>query len=149
MRKLYNYGVRGLVIDWIKEFLQQRTMSVRVGDSLSEPITPARGVPQGSVLGPRLFLAFINVLPQDLGHNVLLVADDAKIWRTVTHTDDHIALQQTIDAAYRWSIANDIEFNVSKCKVISMRHKTRFFYVLGNQILPHATEERDLGVMVQ
>ena len=149
LQKLYNYGVRGLVIDWIKEFLQQRTMSVRVGDSLSEPITPARGVPQGSVLGPRLFLAFINDLPQVLGHNVLLFADDAKIWRTVTHTDDHIALQQTIDAAYRWSIANDIEFNVSKCKVISMRHKTRFSYVLGNQILPHATEERDLGVMVQ
>ena len=132
LRKLYNYGIQGLLLDWIELFLRQRTVSVRVSDSVSSPIEVIRGVPQGSVLGPRLFLAFINDLPDILGPKTLLFADDAKIWQTVTEPKGQIALQNTLDAAQKWSINNDIEFNVPKCKVLSLRHNFRFQYFLGN-----------------
>ena len=149
LEKLYNYGVRGLALDWIAEFLGQRTMSVRVSDSLSAPIEVSRGVPQGSVLGPRLFLVFINDLPDVLGQETLLFADDAKIWKTLTEPGGSRMLQETLNAAHKWSIENDIDFNVSKCKVMSLRHNSRFSYFLGNELLPHASTEKDLGVIVQ
>ena len=123
-------------------------MSVRVSDSLSDPIEASRGVPQGSVLGPRLFLVFINDLPDVLGPKTLLFADDAKIWRTVKKPEDSLSLQRSLDAAYNWSITNDIRFNVPKCKVLSLRHKGFIRYTLGHDPLPYASTEKDLGVAV-
>ncbi|CAH8490734.1 unnamed protein product [Dicrocoelium dendriticum] len=147
--KLQKYGIGDPVLYWIGDFLLQRHLNMRVRSNLSESIEVQCGVPQGSVLGPRLFLVFINDLASVLSSNCLLFADDLKVWRTIAAVDDHTFLQEDLDEAYTWSIENMMHFNVTKCKVLSIRHNSMHNYRLGPQILQRASHECELGVIVQ
>ena len=77
--KMHNYGVRGQTLKRIKSFLDNRLQSVVLNSTSSEAIPVSSGVPQGSVLGPLLFLAYINDLPQNIESKVRLFADDTAI----------------------------------------------------------------------
>ncbi|CAH8529971.1 unnamed protein product [Dicrocoelium dendriticum] len=149
LHKLRGYGIGDPVLGWIANFLTQRQLNVRVRSSMSDPIDVQCGVPQGSVLGPRLFLTFINDLASVLQSNFLLFADDVKIWHDIRTEDDHTTLQSDLDRAYTWSSENMLHFNVAKCKVVSLRHQLIHEYLLGDQPLQHASQECDLGVIVQ
>ena len=70
LRKLYAYGIRGLPLEWFKSYLNGRTQRVRIGDSYSEPKNISCGVPQGSIIGPILFLLYINDLPLIVGRYI-------------------------------------------------------------------------------
>ena len=74
--KLQHHGIRGQLLDWITSFLQDRTQQVVCDGCISEPAKVMSGVPQGSVLGPLLFLIFINDLPLDVNSTCRLFADD-------------------------------------------------------------------------
>ena len=74
--KLHDYGIRGPALKWVKEFFDNRHQSVIVNGSSSEPIPVSSGVPQGSVLGPLLFLIYINDLSMKVKSKVRLFADD-------------------------------------------------------------------------
>ncbi|CAH8638630.1 unnamed protein product [Dicrocoelium dendriticum] len=79
LSKPQHYGIGDLLLSWIANFLFQRQLVVRVRSSLSDPIQVECGVPQGSFLGPRLFMVFINDLAQRIASNFLMFADDIKI----------------------------------------------------------------------
>jgi len=79
MLKLKSYGIVWVVLNWIKAYLHNRKQRVILGDCVSKWLTVESGVPQGSVLGPLLFLIFINDLPDTLNNNNKLYADDSKI----------------------------------------------------------------------
>ncbi|CAH8480123.1 unnamed protein product [Dicrocoelium dendriticum] len=149
LSKLQHYGIGDPLLSWIANFLFQRQLVVRVRSSLSDPIQVECGVPQGSVLGPRLFLVFINDLAQGIASNFLMFADDIKIWRRIQANADQHVLQSDLDTVYQWSIQNLLHFNVSKCKVLSIRHQGSYSYRLGTDVLQQSTLERDLGVLVQ
>ena len=80
------------------------------------------GVPQGSILGPLLFVLFINDLPQGLsqGTNLALYADDTKIWRNIQSASDNQILQNDINYLNDWALRNKMKFHPSKCKVLSI-----------------------------
>ena len=105
------------------------------------------GVPQGSILGPLLFLLFINDMPDSAKNSILAMsADDAKCFRRIVNIDDCIALQKDLDELYRWSNYWKLNFNSSKCKVISFIRKhnpLKFDYTINGEPL-----ENDLGVTV-
>ena len=82
--KLHDYGIRGPALKWVKGFLDNRHQSVIVNGSSSEPILVSSGVPQGSVLGPLLFLIYINDLPMNVNFKVRLFADDAALYLTIS-----------------------------------------------------------------
>ena len=83
------------------------------------------GVPQGSILGPILFVLFINDLPNGLspGTNLALYADDTKIWRTIISESDHDTLQRDITYLNDWARQNMMNFHPQKCKVVSVAHR--------------------------
>ena len=112
--KLHNYGVKGKTLIWIKYFLDNRTQTVVVDGKQSHTAPVTSGVPQGSVLGPILFLAYINDLPDNITSQVRLFADDTVVYAAILRMDDSLALQRDLDTLQTW----ENKFNPSKCQVL-------------------------------
>ena len=110
------------------------------------------GVPQGSVLGPLLFIIFINDIDNavDVAHCILLkFADDAKGLRVVNSTADVAKLQSDIDSLFRWSVDWQMLFNLDKCHVLHFGSQNiRHSYFIGGHELTKVSQEKDIGVLV-
>ena len=105
------------------------------------------GVPQGSVLGPILFLIYINDLEGDISSKVLKFADDTKVFRKVTNDTDKQSLQDDLDKLVKCSDKWQILFNFEKCKCIHKGHGNMDEeYKMGDAVLGRTTQEKDLGV---
>ena len=98
LHKLDYYGVRGDTLHWIQSLLSYRKQQVLFGGDMSVEAEVISGVPQGWVLGPFLFLAFINDLPESTSSDTRLSADDALLYRHIGSSDDAKQLQQDLDA---------------------------------------------------
>ena len=100
--KLHQYGIRGIALSWTRAFLGNRsqTVVIEVEESGSVPVSSV--VPQGSVLGPILFLVFINDLPEKLSSQVRLFADDTAVYLTIGGLDDGTVLQNDLDKLSLW-----------------------------------------------
>ena len=152
MSKLESYGINGNVKQWIYSFLSGRTQTVVVNNTESSPAPVISGIPQGSVLGPLLFVIYINDLPNEITSNVYLFADDTKVTRKVRSKNDAKALQQDLAMLEAWSNKWLLQFNPDKCHVLTIgrfediRHTERY-ELYGNE-LEHVFEEKDLGVHV-
>lgn len=143
--KLENLGICGDLLLWIRAFLSNRTFRVRVGDSLSSERDVVSGVPQGSVLGPLLFLLFTSDLPTGLKSTCSLFADDAKIYGNPLTGAHH--LQDDLDSILRWCCAWMIPLNIEKCKVLHMgRNNPKRIYHLNQDIIQPVSSHCDLGV---
>ena len=106
------------------------------------------GVPQGSVLGPILFLVFINDLQEKLASQARLFADDTAVYLTIGCLDDGTMLQNDLDKLSLWESQWDMEFNPSKCQVVrvtTVRKAINTVYTLHGQILEVVTSARYLG----
>ncbi|MGL5708301.1 MAG: reverse transcriptase family protein [Aeromonas sp.] len=147
-RKLQDSGLDGKINAWLASYLENRQYTVRVNGELSEYFTAPTGVPQGSILGPLLFLIFINDFPKDIHSSIVLYADDSKFSRVIRSASDSEALQQDLNNAFEWSLHNKLKFNTSKCKVLHIRNKNQQVYYLGNVPLGTVDHERDLGTLV-
>ena len=95
--KLHDYGIRGPALKWVKEFLDNRHQSAIVNGSSSEPIPVSSGVPQGSMLGPLLFLIYIIDLPMNVKSKVRLFADDTALYLTISTSSQSEILQKDLD----------------------------------------------------
>ena len=154
IKKLKSYGIVSKISDWIGDFLRGRTQQVCVGDGLSEWGQVKSGVPQGSVLGPMLFLLYVNELPELVKSGIKLFADDTKIYRTIKGEEDTQALQDDLDVLSRWSEDWMLDFNIDKCKVMHCgRRNQGATYTLTQDGLVHqlktTDQEKDLGVLVE
>ncbi|XP_065677350.1 probable RNA-directed DNA polymerase from transposon BS [Hydra vulgaris] len=158
MSKLISYGIVGVILNWIEAYLHNRKQRVNLGDCVSKWLTVESGVPEGSVLGPLLFLIFINDLPDTLKNNIKLYADDSKIIN-IFKSDEDIRinkLQLDIDNIMKWSSLWLMKFNYEKCKIMHIGFKNPCItYSMfdaetqQNNILAASKVERDLGVMMQ
>lgn len=142
-------GITGDLLRWIGAFLAGRKQRVVVRGCKSSWVPVTSGVPQGSVLGPLLFLAFVNDLPEAVRCGIQLFADDAKLYRPVSAPDDSRMLQMDLDNLAAWSSTWQLAFNVSKCKSLHFgRTNQHSAYTLNDTQLEQASEERDLGIIV-
>ena len=152
MSKLESYGITGKVQGWILSFLSGRSQTVKVNNDESPPAPVISGIPQGSVLGPLLFVIYINDLPDTVNSHVYLFADDTKLMRKITSNDDADALQRDLDELEAWSNKWLLRFNPEKCHVLTIgkfediQHTERY-KLYGNE-LEHVFEEKDLGVHI-
>jgi hypothetical protein len=107
------------------------------------------GVPQGSVLGPVLFLIYINDLESGLISKLGKFADDTKLCKSVNTAEDTEILQKDLDKLHEWSSEWQMQFNVEKCSVIHAgRNNKQHTYRLGVKYLRSSDQERDLGVLM-
>lgn len=125
---------------------------VCVGGEKSPPIIPKSSVPQGSILSPLLFALFINDLPPLIESNILLFADDLKIFSKIETIQDTRKLQRDIITINNWCQLNNLQLNIQKCHVMSFtrRHQSTFQYFnynINNVTLNRNTETRDLGIL--
>ena len=155
----HKYKVDGLMLRFIRSYLQGRKQQVVVGGVTSEKLPVKSGVPQGSILGPLLFIIFINDMLECIseGTNISLYADDTKIWRVINFSEDHFILQDDINKLYNWSKNNLIKFHPSKCKALSVTYErnilhnlptTIFNYKLGSNYIDYTSSQVDVGITV-
>ena len=160
--KLKNrFDVDGKMLAFIRNYLSNRSQRVVVGGKYSSSLSVISGVPQGSILGPLLFVLFINDITECVNGEckIALYADDLKLWSSITGALDHVEMQSSVDNLYNWSISNKMKFHPNKCKVIST-HSSRcesnwgqlpYFlptYDLGGVTLDNVCVQRDLGILV-
>lgn len=146
--KLSTFGIHGKTLNAVQDFLSDRTFSVFVGDSTSKQYNVTSGVPQGSVLGPLLFLLYINDLPENVKNAVLLFADDLKM---IAKSSTKEINQQDIDNLVLWQNKWLIKFNTkdNKCKVLHAgKNNPCNSYYMGDVLLPDVESEKDLGVTI-
>ena len=129
--------------------MEHRKQRVCIRGNCSEWLDVWSGVPQGSVLGPVLFLVLINDLLETTKSKGKLFADDAKIYQRIRSAEDGQILQQDLNNLRKWSQKWMLHFNEEKCKVMHIgRNNPRYGYCLGPSALAESVEEKDLGVLI-
>ncbi len=146
LEKLDSYGINGNIKDWLSNFLKCRIMRVVVEGEHSTDAKVDSGVPQGTVLGPLLFLCHINDLPESVTLQVRLFADDCLLYRPIKNATDHHALQDDLAKLEIWAKQWGMKFNAKKCYIMSMKQKSNYFYQLDNHILQQVKSNPYLGL---
>ena len=161
--KMSKYGITQQVLNWVTSFLHERTQRVVIRGTASEPFDVTSGVPQGSVLGPVLFLIYINDLPLEVISPVSLFADDSKVFsriiseknkkrntkKGISNINGNEILQRDLDNIGEWADRWKMEFNVDKCKIMHLGYTNpKHTYSMGGADLTVTSKEKDLGVLI-
>ena len=156
------FNIDGTLLRYIKDYLKDRAQRVLLDNSFSDFKPVVSGVPQGSILGPLLFVLFINDISHGLDPNthINFYADDTKIWRAMYSEYDRHMLQEDINKLYIWCSINDMKFHPDKCKVLSINGNSflnnllhmlpfsKHSYSIGNNIIDYTPDQKDLGVII-
>ena len=165
LEKLKNqFKIDGALLKFLVNYLQNRKQCVLIGGAKSDLTGVRSGVPQGSILGPLLFVLFINDMSEIISSDTMiaLYADDTKIWRKICTWKDHEILQMDIAALHEWSVKNKMKFHPHKCKVLPIAPIGKgldniwdqifpcniFYYNLNGVELNYVESEKDLGIFV-
>ena len=147
--KLPAYGIRGKLLNWIRDFLTDRQQRVVLCGVTSKWLCVSSGVPQGSVLGPVLFIIFINDLAAKLVNNPKLFADDTKLIGVISDESSTASIQLDLDTIATWCKTWLMELNEKKCKVMHIGHRNpKTNYAINGVDLTKTTLEKDLGVWI-
>ena len=155
--KLRAYGINEKLCQWVENFLLDRKQCVQVNGEMSKWHKVTSGIPQGSVLGPVLFVIFINDMPNTVESDVFLYADDTKLFREITSESDSRTMQADLENLFKWSEIWLLKFHPDKCKSLpifnprSNQHDYKYkmrMYEGGYTTLETVHNEKDVGVTV-
>ena len=152
LEKISNYGIAGKTQKWIRHFLSGRRQRVVLDGEHSDQVAVTSGLPQDSVLGPCLFLLYINDLADELESVVRLFADDTIAYLTIDSQADAGRLQRDLDRLARWEVLWQMEFHPDKCQVLRVCKKNEPSYNASYSLHGHTLEVVDhakyLGVTI-
>ena len=156
LNKLTNLQLDRHVLTWIQSYLVNRSQVVAVGGVQSSSVPVISGVPQGSVLGPLLFLIYINDVTSLMSapSKLTLFADDMTLYRTISSPADYIVLQSDITAISTWVAGNHLELNSNKCCFMLISHKRSrsipppTLYIDSNTALTQVNSVKYLGIQL-
>ena len=149
--KLGYYGIRGNMLMWTKAFLSNRSQSVLINGTQSSSKPVLSGVPQGSVLGPVLFLLYINDIPSSVKSSLRLFGDDCILYREIHDAQDCWTLQDDLKQLSSWSNTWQLHFNVKKCYHLGITCKKTpivFQYSVDGQLISRVPSAKYLGITV-
>ena len=146
-----NFGCGGSLLKWLSSYLTGRRQRVTVLGATSNTLPISSGVPQGSFLGPVLFLLYVNDLPDSVTTSkVAMFADDTKLFSAIKCQSDAVLLQNDLRHLEHWSSISGLTFNESKCKQQQITRKITPItstYRLNDQQLDTTDTERDLRIL--
>ena len=148
---MQHYGIRGHLNDWVADFLRDRQQEVVLEGAHSSPTKVTSGVPQGTVLGPLLFLVYINDMPEGINSTVRLFADDSLVYRIIRSIEDQTILQEDLRKLQEWERKWQMQFNADKCEVLRITKKknpTICNYSLHDQHLQTVKQAKYLGATI-
>ena len=148
LHKLTAYNLHRDVIAWIKSFLEGRSIQVQVKGVRTDPVEISSGFPQGLVIGPILFLLYVNDLPQQLQAKTLLFADDVKI---ISPRSEWAELVQSVRQTYSWEDIWDLPINTDKCGHLTIGtppNAVLAFKSDGSLPIQNIDEAKDLRLMI-
>ena len=151
LKKLNHYGIRGNIYNWLDIWLTQRKQRAVVSGYESNFVSAKSGVPQGTVLGPLMFLIYINDIRSGVSSNLRLFADDCILYRVIECDHDHNSLQSDLDLNLKWTQLWQMSLNIRKCASVTCCRKPPSFptsYSILSQLLQHVTEHPYLGVVI-
>ena len=151
LSKLKHYGIDDKIWTWLSNFQKQRKQRVVVDGIQSDLVTVDSGVPQGTVLGPILFLLHINDLPSVISSKVRLFADDCLVYREIKCRQDQNDLQKDLNLLETWGSTWGMRFNAAKCNIKRVSRKQTpipYQYELSGQVLEEIKVAKYLGVTV-
>ena len=149
--KLKHYGINGDILNWISDFLCDRSQSGVVRGTKSKQTAVISGVPQGTVLGPLLFLVYINDMPLETKSKIALFADDSYIYRKILSKEDSEQLQLDLDKLVNWEKNWSMQFHPEKSKLLRVTNKRNVIksdYTIHGQQLELVTKAKYLGVTI-
>ena len=150
--KLASVGFGGQLLSWLFSYITGRFQHVRVGDVLSKTVFASSGVPQGSHLGPILFLLFVDDIREVTRNSkFFMFADDLKLFKCISCPSDSLDLQSDLDILSEWCLSNRMELNISKCHILRLsRNKSpiHYRYTIAGSKLSTVEVTRDLGVLI-
>ena len=152
LNKLSAHGISGSILNWIGAWLTNRKQKTVLNGKSSDWGEVLSGVPQGSVLGPLLFLIFINDIDK-AAHMITKLAkfaDDTKLGQVIRSQQDRIQLQECLNSLVEWSETWGMSFNVAKCKIMHVgTNNPKYKYHMKGQELLEVEEEKDIGVLIK
>ena len=150
--KLECYGIKSQILNWLRDFLTSRKQRVVIEGQASDWLSVTSGVPQGSRLGPLLFLAYINDLPYSVTCNSGLFADDTVLHRLIENGSDCDLLQEDLTSASKWFKSWLVTLKTEECEVLHITRKKdpiRYQYSLNNILLPEVDHHKHLGLWLE
>lgn len=151
INKLQKIGFANPLLSWFNSFLSQRIQFVKYKNFISTPMNVISGVPQGDHLSPLLFNLFINDSISSISHSsILLFADDAKIYKSITSPDDIKLLQSDLASFNEWCISNSLSLNIDKCQIVTYSKKHNPLhsnYQICDINLHRSSLIKDLGIL--
>jgi hypothetical protein len=149
IKKVKAHGITGKVADWIEAWLKDRQQRVVLNGRQSQWNEVKSGVPQGSILGPLLFVIYINDIDDGIVSKLYKFADDTKILGNAATLEDVEILRSDLHHMFRWSEEWQMLFNVTKCGVLHFGHTNKEYdYAINSEKLESLPDERDLGVII-
>ena len=151
--ELDQYDIKGPLLHWFTSYLYERQQRVVIDGKHSNWLPVTSGIPQGSLLGPALFVLFINGMPCAVSDNTTLAlfADDSKCFRTIRSPLDCAQFQTDIDTLVEWSYAWKLTFNFDKCSLCTVtkkRNPTIYDDKMNNRIIKRVLSQKDLGIVI-
>ena len=150
--KLSRLGASSKLVSWFESYLSDRALRVKIDSCTSEPFTNASGIPQGSNLGPLLFILFFNDAAILLENNCKLIyADDLKLYFVVRSVEDCERLQLLLNIFASWCQRNKLTLSIGKCVVITFHRISKpieFAYEIDGVTLTRVDQVNDLGILL-
>ena len=152
--KIKKLGISGKLGVWLHSFLSNRTQTVMIKGQKSTSSVLKSGVPQGSVLGPILFLIYISDIGENVAASLKIYVDDSKVKKRIKNETDVEELQSQLEKMYSWETENNMKFNGKKFQVVrygrnqDLKNETSYFTPEMEEIIERFTSLRDLGIIL-
>ena len=150
LNKLKHYGITGNLVKWIEQWLTKRNQQVTLENHVSSKLPVKSGVPQGTVLGPLVFLLYIDDFDENISSTVWLFADDCIMYRIIDSLEDSLCLQRDLSTILNWTKKWQMQLKIDKCVVLRCTRSTspiNYDYNLNDETLQVTEQHRYLGLI--